>query len=79
MISIAGRSLKSGRVTIFPAGDGLTIRIDDEERPEWWLEIVLTPERLQALLKLCEAAQLGGLELPEAPDTIQLPPEPWVV
>lgn len=35
----------------FEEGVGATIRLDDKENPEWWLEIHLTKEQLEEMLK----------------------------
>lgn len=56
--NINGRDLRKpyGSATINSDGS-ITIRVDDEERPAWWLEVRLTHLQVDALLE--EGRRMG--------------------
>lgn len=46
VIPVAGRMLEEGRVSLTPTAQGLVIRVDDDARSEFWLELVLSETKL---------------------------------
>lgn len=50
IVPVKGRGLVGGRVSFIFQGDGLVVRVDDDERPEWWLEMRISETRLLRLL-----------------------------
>jgi hypothetical protein len=65
MISVAGRGLASGRISIVPIDGAAVIRVDDDGHPEFWLEISIP---LRELLRIAAAvdAKRTNDELPES-------------
>jgi len=65
MITVNGRGVKKGKITWKAYPDGVCLRIDDEGKPEFWLEVCLGSEYLKAMLTEVDLAGVGALdELP---------------
>ncbi len=64
MIPVAGRGMVAGRVWLRPDAAGLVIRVDDDERPEFWCEMVLTAETLRRMLAKVERMGYPGTRAP---------------
>jgi len=54
VIPVAGRGLKAGVVGITTDSRGMVIRIDDDQRPEFWIELVVSRARLLRVLAMME-------------------------
>ena len=78
---VAGRGLGRIRVSITHAPAGALIRLDDDDHPEWWLEIRPSIQELEDLLVQCynrqrqEQAREYGVtgdlaDLPDLPDLL---------
>lgn len=89
MIRVSGRGLRSpvSRVTVYD--DRVVMRLDDSERPDFWLEIVLEGAEMRAWLRLsselpplcaCEILPMSREMLPPLPPGIDpgddIPPAP---
>jgi hypothetical protein len=66
-VTVAGRGKLVG--TAQPDECGVTVRLDDERRPDWWAEVRLTGQQLADLLgqvRLCEEAMAAPCDGEEA-------------
>lgn len=50
MIPVAGRGMIEGCVWLRPDAGGLVIRVDDAQRPDFWVELVLSESQLLRML-----------------------------
>lgn len=56
--SITGRGVKSPTLEIASDASGVTLRVDDDERPEFWLSVWISREQLVDMLADCDLAHV---------------------
>lgn len=59
-----GRGLKKPYARITVAIDQITIRVDDKDNPEFWLEVIISVDKINEALQLVQL--LGAKDSPSS-------------